>query len=105
MRSTHISGPGDSVRYTTYNTKFDDEEHKIAIVVPGSIGGVKQTIKKLIKGLKLEGFYVELIELHDRYLIDKTTSDLKNINILRRFNSVIYMGSIHWPSHLFSIIM
>jgi hypothetical protein len=47
MRSTHISGPGDSVRYTTYSTKFNDEEHKIAIVVPGSIGGVKQTIKNL----------------------------------------------------------
>jgi hypothetical protein len=101
MRSTHISGPGDSVRYTTYSTKFNDEEHKIAIVVPGSIGGVKQTIKKLIKGLKLEGFYVKPIELHGWYLIDKTISDLKNINILRRFDGVIYMGSIPWPSHLF----
>jgi len=75
--------------------------NKIAIVIPGAKGGVKQTIEKLIKGLKLEGFYVEPITLHGNNLVDKTVSDLRNINALRRFDSVIYMGSIPWPSHLF----
>jgi hypothetical protein len=75
--------------------------NKIAIVIPGAKGGVKQTIEKLIKGLKLEGFYVEPITLHGNYLVDKIVSDLRNINALRRFDSVIYMGSIPWPSHLF----
>jgi len=101
MKNTHIHQPGGSARYITPSIKFDDEKHKIAIVMPGAMGGVKQTIKKLIKGLRLEGFYVEPITLHGNNLIDTTASDLRNINALRRFDVVIYMGSIPWPSHLF----
>jgi hypothetical protein len=101
MKNTHIHQPGGSARYITPSIKFDDEKRKIAIVMPGAMGGVKQTIKKLIKGLRLEGFYVEPITLHGNYLIDTTASDLRNINVLRRFDVVIYMGSIPWPSHLF----
>ena len=81
MRSTHTHESGGSTSYTTYSTRFYDEKHKIAIVMPGAIGGVKQTIEKLIKGLRLEGFYVEPIELRGSNLMDITASDLRNTNI------------------------
>jgi len=101
MRSMQIHESGGSTSYTTCSTSFYDEKHKIAIVMPGAIGGVKQTIEKLIKGLRFEGFYVEPIELRGSNLMEITASDLRNIHILRRFDSIIYMGSIPWPSHLF----
>jgi hypothetical protein len=101
MESALIHEPEGSARCIAFSTKCYDEEHKIAIVIPGALGGVKQTIEKLIKGLKLEGFCVEPIKLHGSNLIDITASDLRNTNALRRFDSVIYMGSIPWPSHLF----
>jgi len=101
MRSTHTHESGGSTSYTAWSTRLYDEKHKIAVVMPGAIGGVKQTVKKLIKGLRLEGFYVEPIELRGSNLMDITASDLRNTNILRRFDSIIYMGSIPWPSHLF----
>jgi hypothetical protein len=101
MRSMQIHESGGSTSYTTCSTRFYDEKHKIAIVMPGAIGGVKQTIEKLIKGLRLEGFYVEPIKLHGNNVVDITVSDLRNTNILRKFDSVIYTGSIPWPSHLF----
>jgi len=51
MRSMHIHELGDSARYTACSTKFDDKEHKIAMVMSRTIGGVKQTIEKHIKNL------------------------------------------------------
>jgi hypothetical protein len=71
-------------------------------VSPGkTMGGVRTTVSKLIKGLQLEGSYVSVIPLQRTNLLAKFYSDIANIKELRSFDAIIYMGSIPWPSHIF----
>jgi hypothetical protein len=65
------------------------------------MGGVRTTVSKLIKGLRLEGFHVSTISLQHINLLAKLYSDMINLKKLRNFDVIIYMGSIPWPSHVF----
>jgi hypothetical protein len=71
---------------------------KITIIVSESSGGVKTIINKLIIGLRREGFSVIRINLHGKNRIVRAFEDLKNIKFLRHFDTVIYTGSIPYPS-------
>jgi hypothetical protein len=74
----------------------------VAIVSPETGGGVRYLTEKIIKGLRMEDFKVKYIILDSRNLIYTTLSDIRKISELQKFDKVIYMGSIPWPSHLFA---
>jgi hypothetical protein len=69
-------------------------------VSPDAFGGVKTMIFKLVKGLQLEGFHVNVISLAQSNLLTKLLLDMMNLKGLSDFDAVIYMGSIPWPSHI-----
>ena len=73
---------------------------RIALVYPSASGGVKSTITKLGKGLKLEGFDVDLLPLGNKVL-SIITRDLAMLKLLSSYDTVLYLGSIPWPSHIF----
>jgi hypothetical protein len=74
---------------------------QVALVIPKAIGGVKTVTIKLFRGLLLEGFDVKLIKLQDINLATTWFSDLLNTKNFEKFDVVIFMGNIPWPSHLF----
>ena len=81
---------------------YTNEKYDVAVVIPGKPrGGVKQSVNKLVKGLKLEGFHVKILELSGTTVLSKTLSDMKNVHVLRELDTVIYTGSIPYPSHIF----
>lgn len=73
---------------------------RIALVYPVASGGIKSVISRLSKGLKLEGFNVDLLSLGDRMPLI-VTKDLAMLRLLANYDVVLYMGSIPWPSHMF----
>ena len=74
----------------------------IGVVIPGRRGGgVGLTIRKLVKGLRLEGFNVRPISLEGRNLLSVMCLDGRSLPILCKFDILIYMGSIPYPSHIF----
>jgi len=74
----------------------------IGVVIPGRRGGgVGLTIRKLVKGLRLEGFNVRPISLEGRNLLSVMCLDGRSLPMLCQFDTLIYMGSIPYPSHIF----
>jgi hypothetical protein len=71
---------------------------KVAIIVSQSSGGVKTITNRLVIGLRREGFSVARINLHGKNRIVRAFEDLKNIKFLHHFDTVIYTGSIPYPS-------
>jgi len=75
---------------------------KIAIVMPVIVScGARTAALRLYKGLLLDGFYAKLVRLHGTNMPMTFHSDLSNIKHLAKFDVVIYIGSISWPSHVF----
>ena len=72
---------------------------RVAVVAPQSLGGVKTITNKLIMGLVKEGLLVTRIDLHGESRVLRLFRDLKNIKLLRNFDTVMYMGSMPYPSH------
>lgn len=95
--------PLDSKEGNDHNNDAFTSTYKkrIAIVYPYVIGGVKTATTKLVNGLRIEGFYVRQIQLHGNNLLTTLYSDISLLKELQRFDWVIYMGSIPWPSHIF----
>ena len=73
---------------------------RIALVYPVASGGVKSVISRLSKGLKLEGFDVDLLSLGNRMPLI-VIKDLAMLKLLANYDVVLYLGSIPWPSHMF----
>ena len=73
---------------------------RIALVYPSTRGGVKSAMLRLSKGLKLEGFNVDLLPLGNR-MPSMIARDLAMIELLTSYDTVLYLGSIPWPSHIF----
>lgn len=94
------SQANEKSRQSVFSCSFSPKK-RIAIVSLGAVGGVRTTVSKLIKGLQLEGFCINVISFENANLLAKLYSDIANLRELRNFDAVIYMGSIQWPSHMF----
>jgi hypothetical protein len=75
--------------------------HRIAVVMPHVGGGVKTITKKLVYGLRREGFNVTIFPLN-RNTILATFEDVKRMPHLNDFDTVIYMGSTPQISAIFA---
>ena len=73
---------------------------KIAIVISAANLGVRTVLFQLYKGLRSENYCVKLLQLQPP-LPYSVYGDLKNIKRLDDYDTVLYMGSIAWPSHMF----
>jgi hypothetical protein len=72
----------------------------LLIVTLPSKGGVSTILSNLYRGLKADKYNVDFAVL-GRSIPSTLYKDLKLIKKIERFDIVIYMGSIAWPSHYF----
>src|SRR5437588_11569498 len=78
------------------------QKTSIAVVIPRNIHGGVETIKsKLLRGLLVEGFDVKTFFLDGRNIPTVFASDLRLVKELAKHETVIYMGSIAYASHIF----
>jgi len=73
---------------------------KIAIVTPTTNLGVRMALSQIYKGLRSENYHVNLLVLQDPTIPYLIYNDLKNVKHLEDFDTVLYTGSIAWPSHM-----
>ncbi|MCD6492145.1 MAG: hypothetical protein J7K59_07660 [Candidatus Korarchaeota archaeon] len=77
----------------------------IAFVVPSLIGGPRETVRRLFKGLLLEGYKIDIFTLRrDKLpLLSEFGNDLFMIKTMltENYDAVIYFGSIPLPSMMF----
>lgn len=75
---------------------------KVALYGPRPLGGVSTIVAKLQKGLIKEGIIADIILSFKSQLVPiRIYEDIKNINILKKYDLIIIYGSIPWPSHIF----
>jgi glycosyltransferase involved in cell wall biosynthesis len=75
----------------------------IAIIIPHNMkGGPLTVFRKLKEGLLKEGLYVNIFEIgHGKpRMLSLIYNDLQNVKNLTKYDLVLYIGSIPWPSHM-----
>jgi len=71
--------------------------NKIAVVVPRTSGGVSTVYSNLLRGFIKDKVHVKVFRLHG-IMPRSILHDIENTKYLRSFDSIIYIGSIPWPS-------
>lgn len=75
----------------------------IGLIVPlNNLGGVRTITCNLYRGLLLDGFDVELLIIgkNKHRVVSIICHDISNYEILKKFDIIMYLGNIPWPSHV-----